>query len=39
MVDLTFPDGSVGEDEIFFLSISKKKKKKLDTPNRSAHLN
>ena len=38
MVDLTFPDGSVGEDEIFFLSISKKKKK-LDTPNRSAHLN
>lgn len=26
MVDLTFPDGSVGEDEIFFLSISKKKK-------------
>lgn len=28
MVDLTFPDGSVGEDEIFFLSISKKKKKK-----------
>lgn len=29
MVDLTFPDGSVGEDEIFFLSISKKKKKKI----------
>lgn len=36
MDDLTFLDGSVGEDEIFFLSISKKKK--LDTPNRSAHL-
>lgn len=25
MVDLTFLDGSVGEDEIFFLNISKKK--------------
>lgn len=26
MVDLTFLGGSVGEDEIFFLSIFKKKK-------------
>ena len=38
MVDLTFLGGIVGEDEIFFLSIFKKKKK-MDTPNRSAHLN